>query len=231
MPLHGFITGITRSRRHSDHHSSGCYTDWVIDRFEAVSAPDARPPLIVPLTATFKPGSIKPDEVLREFERFHARLCSLLIKNHDRPSKRPLLPFALAWRDDPRTRPDKYRSRPASHATFFSHPSVAPHVHGVLVIHPQLVDKFLSVADDLGATWRGIASFVGSSCDRPVRRNGTLQLELECGQRISDGLIAGAADGEIARAELDRWLGYSSKLASRWDAGDCDLFTVLPTAA
>ena len=64
-----------------------------------------------------------------------------------------------------------------------------------------------------------------------MRRNGTLQLELECGQRISDGLIAGAADGEIARAELDRWLGYSSKLASRWDAGDCDLFTVLPTAA
>jgi hypothetical protein len=231
MPLHGFITGITRSRRHSDHHSSGCYTDWVIDRFEAVSAPDARPPLIVPLTATFKPGSIKPDEVLCEFERFHARLCSLLIKNHDRPSKRPLLPFALAWRDDPRTRPDKYRSRPASHATFFSHPSVAPHVHGVLVIHPQLVDKFLSVADDLGATWRGIASFVGSSCDRPVRRNGTLQLELECGKRISDGLITGAADGENARAELDRWLGYSSKLASRWDAGDWDLFTVLPTAA
>jgi hypothetical protein len=68
---------------------------------------DQGPPLVVPLTVTFAPMSTRPDQVLREYE--YARLCDLLIGNHERPSKRHLLPFALAFRDDPSTRPGKHR--------------------------------------------------------------------------------------------------------------------------
>ena len=134
--------------RHPDAHPTDCYVDWVLKHYRALSSSGS--PLIVPVTATFKPGSIRPDEVLREFERFYARLCSRLVKNYERPSKRHLLPFAIVWRDDPRTRPDKYSARPARHAQFFNHPSVAPHVHGLLVIHPQLVDRFMKTSQALG---------------------------------------------------------------------------------
>ena len=58
-------------------------------------------PLVVPLTVTFAPNSIRADQVLREYERFYARLCRLLINNPECPSKRHLLPFAIAFRDDP----------------------------------------------------------------------------------------------------------------------------------
>ena len=106
--------------RHSDAHPTDCYVDWVLEHYRALSSPASQPPLIVPLTATFKPGSIRPVEVLLEFERFYARLCHRLVNNYDRPSKRHLLPFAISWRDDPRTRPDKYSARPARHAQFFA---------------------------------------------------------------------------------------------------------------
>jgi hypothetical protein len=69
-------------------------------------------PLVVPLTVTFALNSIRPDQVLHEYERFYARLCRLVVNNYERPSKRGLLPFAVAFRDDPSTRPDKYRRRP-----------------------------------------------------------------------------------------------------------------------
>ena len=214
-----------------DAHPTDCYVDWVLEHYRALPAHGSQPPLIVPLTATFKPGSIRPVEVLLEFERFYARLCSLLVNNHDRPNKRHLLPFAIAWRDDPRTRPDKYRARPAWHAQFFTHPSVAPHVHGLLVIHPQLVDRFRSISRELEAEWRGIRTFVGSSRDVAVTRNRTLQLDLEAGNGISRGLAGDVSSRANARSELAGWLGYSSKLGSRWDAGDSDLFTVLPAPA
>jgi hypothetical protein len=54
-----------------------------------------------------------------------------MMGNHERPSKRHLLPFALAFRDDPSTRPGKHRDRPSALAVFSNHPSVAPHVHSV----------------------------------------------------------------------------------------------------
>jgi hypothetical protein len=113
-------------------------------------------PLVVPLTVTFSIGSTRPDQVLCEYERFYLRLCRLLMCNHERASKRHLLPFALAFRDDPSTRPGKHRDRPTAFAVFSNHPSVAPHVHSVLVVHPMLVDRFLGIVDALEETWRRI---------------------------------------------------------------------------
>jgi hypothetical protein len=99
------------------------FTDWIVQRVDQLVALDRGLPLVVPLTVTFSLGSTRPDQVLREYERFYARLCDLLVNNHGRPSKRHLLPFALAFRDDPSTRPDKYRDRPSAHAVFSCHPT------------------------------------------------------------------------------------------------------------
>ena len=228
QPFGEAATGYRRIY-HQDAHPTDCYVDWVLERYQLLLSENPQPPLIVPVTATFKLGSIRPDEVLLEYERFYARLCSRLIKNYDRPSKRHLLPFGIAWRDDPRTRPDKYRARPAWQAAFFRHPSVAPHVHGVLVIHPQLVDRFRELARHLDSEWKAIKSFVGPSPDGPVYRNGCLWLDLDSGERISRGLLGDKSAVEAARDDLSRWLGYSSKLARRFDAGEPDAFTVLPT--
>src|SRR5258708_2377418 len=117
-------------------------TDWIVLRIDGLVALNQGLPLVVPLTVTFSPGSTAPDQVLREYERFYLRLCSLLMNNHERPSKRDLLPFALAFRDDPSTRPGKHRDRPSAFPFISNHPSVAPHVHSVLVVHPTLADHF-----------------------------------------------------------------------------------------
>ena len=137
-------------------------TDWVLQRVDDLVALDQGLPLVVPLTVTFSLGSIASDQVLREYERFYLRLCSLLMNNHERPSKRDLLPFALAFRDDPSTRPGKHRDRPSAHAVFSNHPTVAPHVHSVIVVHPTLVDRFMGVVDTLEETWRRIALDISS---------------------------------------------------------------------
>jgi hypothetical protein len=144
------------------------FTDWTMERIDGLVALDQGPPLVVPLTVTFAPMSTRPGQVLGEYGRFYARLCSLLISNHERPSKRHLLPFALAFRDDPSTRPDKYRRRPTVHDVFFNHPSVAPHVHSVVVVHPSLADRFLSIVDELQATWRRIAVRTSALMHRPT---------------------------------------------------------------
>jgi hypothetical protein len=143
---------------HDDSHARLVeeFTDWIVRLTYELVALCQGSPLVVPLTVTFSLGSTAPDQVLREYERFYARLCRLLMCNPDRPSKRHLLPFAIAFRDDPSTRPGKHRDRPSAFAIFSCHPSVAPHVHSVVVVHPTLVDRFLSIVDALEATWRRI---------------------------------------------------------------------------
>ena len=145
-------------------------------RIDELVAENRDPPLVVPLTVTFALRSTRPDRVLGEYERFYARLCRLLITNPDRPSKRHLLPFALAFRDDPSTRPDKHRDRPTAFAIFSNHPSVAPHVHSLIVIHPNLADRFLTTVDALEATWRQI----------PVRTANPIPSALRCLSRPID---------------------------------------------
>jgi hypothetical protein len=220
-------TNLIRSARHPDAHPTDIFAQWVTSRFQSLSMYGS--PLIVPITATFKPGSIRQDKVLGEFERFYHLLCSLLVNNCHRPSKRHLKPFAIAWRDDPRTRPDKYRARPAWHAAFFSHPSVVPHVHGVMVIHPQLVDRFRAVVGELRGVWQGMSSSLGAARDVAVLRNRTLKIDLDSGERWLSGFLGDTPARSTARDELQRWLAYSAKLGERRDVEDGDLFTVLPT--
>jgi hypothetical protein len=211
------------------------FTDWVVRHIDELVALDQDLPLVVPLTVTFSPGSIRPEQVLREYERFYARLCRLLISNHERPSKRHLLPFALAFRDDPSTRPDKYRRPPTDRAVFSCHPSVAPHVHSVLVVHPMLVDRFLSIVDALEATWRRIPVRTRDPTfahDAPRYVNRTLYADVPFALRIRELMDADPVGSRpLVRARIRRVVGYCAKLGRRRrDVDDVDLFTVLPTS-
>jgi hypothetical protein len=211
-------------------------TDWVLQRVDELVALDQGPPLVVPLTVTFSLGSIRPDQVLGEYERFYARLCSLLMCNHERPSKRHLLPFALAFRDDPSTRPGKHRDRPSAHAVFSCHPTVAPHVHSLVVVHPRLVDRFLGIVGTLETVWRGIALRTAdptSAHDAPRYVNRSLHADVGLALGIRELMTADlVGSGPLVRARIRRVVDYCAKLGRRRrDVDDVDLFTVLPTAS
>ena len=207
------------------------WTDNLIDKLTALTDHSHGLPLFVPITVTFKPTSIRDDEVLDEFSRFYARLTRQLIRNSDRPSKRLLLPFAVAWRDDPSTRPDKYQSRPA---TFSNHPSVAPHVHALTIIHPSVAQSFLDVAGSLETTWQGIP--IESShpypdhFGMPRSRNRTLYADIALAKEIRNLMRNGSAvDLAAVRSKIRACVAYSSKLERRSTSNESlDVFTVLP---
>ena len=66
---------------------------------------------------------------------------------------------------------------------------MAPHVHSIVVVHPDLAGRFLEVAGELEAVWKGIprrtgdpvrlALRSGSPIGRPVYDNGSLRADLE----------------------------------------------------
>jgi hypothetical protein len=208
------------------------WTDWILERTDHLLASDQGPPLVVPLTVTFSVRSIRPDLVLREYERFYARLCRLLIKNYERPSKRHLLPFAIAFRDDPSTRPDKYRERPSSLAILSNHPTVAPHVHSVLVVHPSLADRFLEIAPSLESVWRRIPVRTAgpSTFCAPTYANRTLRADVLFALEIRELVRADpVGDRSLVRTRIRSLVEYCAKLGRRRDVVDeDDLFVVLP---
>jgi hypothetical protein len=226
-----FIHPDVSHARHVD-----AFTDWIVQRADELVALDQGLPLVVPLTVTFSLGSIAPAQVLREYERFYLRLCRLLMNNHERPSKRHLLPFALAFRDDPSTRPDKHRDRPSLLDVLSNHPSVAPHVHSLVAVHPGLADRFLEVVPSLEATWRRIPIRTPdptSAFDSPTYANRTLHADVPFASRIRDLMMADPVGSRsLVRAGIRKVVAYSAKLGRRRGADDdVDLFTVLPTAS
>jgi hypothetical protein len=196
---------------------------------------DLSPPLVVPFTVTFSLESIHPDQILREYERFYARLCRLLICKHERPSKRRLLPFVAAFRDDPSSRPGKHRDRPSLFDVLSNHPSIAPHVHSVVVVHPRLADRFLEVVPLLEATWQRIplrAADPTSARDAPAYANRTLRADVPFALTFRELMRADPVGSKsLVRARIRKVVAYSAKLGRRRGADDdVDLFTVLPTS-
>jgi hypothetical protein len=225
--------------RHHDAIDPACMADWFVSRFDELAAAGDVSPLLVPFTATFALG-VPADRVLSEYARFYDRLCSRLVNNRERPSKRSLLPFTVAWRDDPRTRPDKCHRRPK---IVSDHPESAPHVHGLMLVHPSVVESFESISGDLEQAWRSIPysparPFADAlhrferPAGQPIYVNRTLRIERELGDRLARGLYEGGESSRLeARAEMARWLSYSAKMTLRWDAGEGDAYIVLPATA
>jgi hypothetical protein len=199
-------------------------TDWTMEHIEDLAAADRRPPLVVPLTVTFMPCAVRPGRVLIEFERLYQRICRLLMCNPERPSKRHLLPFVLAFRDEAYTRPDKH----PCDRDIFNRPAVAPHVHSIMVIHPAVADRFLEVAGDLETVWRSIPRRGGGL---PWYDNGSLRVELGFAHGVRGMMEADPAGCRPrVRGEVRRWIDYSAKLMRRRSAAaEGDLFTALPT--
>jgi hypothetical protein len=209
------------------------FTDWILQHVDELVAENESPPLVVPLTVTFSLGSIRADQVLREYERFYARLCRLLICNYERPSKRRLPPFVIAFRDDPSSRPGKHRDRPSLFDVLSNHPSIAPHVHSVVVVHPRLADRFLEVVPSLEATWRRIPIRTvdpTSAHDAPAYANRTLHADVPFALTVRELMRADPVGSRsLVRPGIRRVVAYSAKLGRRRGADDdVDLFTVLP---
>jgi hypothetical protein len=212
--------------------------DWAMRNIDQLAG-DGSPPLVVPLTVTFKPNAVHADRVLMEFERLYQRVCRLLVNNPGRASKRHLLPFVLAFRDDPSTRPDKH---PSAADVFFNHPSAAPHVHSIMVVHPSLADRFREVAGELPAIWRNMPRRTGDPVRSALRSdsqplglprfdNGSLHADLPFADRVrrlmDDDRVGNRA---LVRNEVRKVICYSAKLVRRRSAAvDGDLYTALPT--
>jgi hypothetical protein len=133
------------------------------------------------------------------------------------------------------TRPDKHRARPSAVAFFSNHPSVAPHVHSVVVVHPMLVDRFMEIVDTLKKTWQHIALRTAhpTSAFAPTYVNRSLHADVRFALGIRELMIADPVGSRSqVRDRIRRVVGYSAKLGHRRrrDAeNDSDLFTVLPT--
>lgn len=204
---HHWLTPYQARRTHED--TVKYHTDWVLDRVRSLPDEGARA-LIVSLTVTFRPGTISPEKCLKEFGRFYSRLTRLLVMNPDRPSKRELLPFSIAYLDDPSTRWKGRRPR-----FFYDHPEACPHVHGVLLVHPALADMFRDIAPSLEAVWRDISPLT----------NATLFADVPAAERIRHLLASG---DPTAREAIEGWIAYSAKLIRTSCDPDINYYEVFP---
>ena len=151
-------------------------------------------PLIVPLTVTFKPGSIRSEDCLGEFEKFYHLMCRQLVKNLTRPNKRHLRPFTIAFLDDPSTR--FKGNRPT---IFADHPQVAPHIHCVMIVHPNCNEKFLKLEPTFEALWQKLN-----------RRNATLKASIDDVKQFQNLMLnfrANKSRNFFKASRLDRLLG------------------------
>jgi hypothetical protein len=115
---------------------------------------DVQGPKLVFVTATFvateeaKPNAlpIPPSKCFKAFERFYVRLLSELMHHYNRPGLRHLQPLTYAFIDYPGTK--RKKSRPASNFEKLlrrlgrEHPEMTPHIHALMLIHPDLVERF-----------------------------------------------------------------------------------------
>ena len=106
------------------------------------------------VTATFvateeaKPNAlpIPPSKCFKAFEQFYVRLLSELMHHYERPGLRHLQPLTFAFVDYPGTK--RKKSRPESNFEKLlrrlgrEHPEMTPHIHALMLIHPDLVERF-----------------------------------------------------------------------------------------
>jgi hypothetical protein len=170
------------------------------------------------LTLTFVPVeakrddhlSIPPHRCLVFFERFYVRLLSRLMNNFGR--KRWLQPLTYVYADYPFTKRKKTYAtlspmeqfRAGQFHFYPEHPETSPHLHSVMLIAPQLVDRFKAIASGLENFFQNLG---------PANR--TLHaVPLQSPDELRDVMF------------------YSSKLLKRPPISlrDVDLYTVLPKA-
>lgn len=123
------------------------------------------------VTATFLPLenratnsiSITPTKCLIHFEQFYVHMLSKFINNYTR--KRDLQPLTYAYVDYPFSKrhktyahlPDFQKMKRNSRAAK-AHPEMTPHVHAVMLIHPDVHDKFKATIPKLEPTFKKLST-------------------------------------------------------------------------
>jgi hypothetical protein len=112
--------------------------------------------------------------------------------------------------------------------------TVAPHVHSVIVVHPTLADRFLTIVGALEETWRGIPVWTAdptSAFDAPTCANRSLHADVRFARGIRELMGADPVGSRpLVRARIRRVVDYCAKLGRRRGVDDVDLFTLLPTS-
>ena len=115
------------------------------------------------LTVTFLPVEAKRDDHIPIpphrcfvfFERFYVRLLSRLMNNFER--KRWLQPLTFLYIDYPFTKREKTFATLSPIEQFLAnpfhfypeHPETTPHIHAIMLIAPQLVERFEAIRPSL----------------------------------------------------------------------------------
>jgi hypothetical protein len=103
-------------------------------------------------------------------------------------------------------------------------------VHSLVVVHPTLADRFLSMADKLEATWRRIPTRAAERINAPTYANRTLHADIPRALEIRELMRADPVGARsLVHDRIRRVVDYSAKLARRYRSRrDDDFFTVLP---
>jgi hypothetical protein len=181
-------------------------------------ATDTASPQFWFLTVTFVPVEAKradhvpipPARCFVLLEQFYVRLLSTLMNNFDR--KRWLQPLTYAYIDYPFTKREKTHAALSPIEQFRAnpfhfhpeHPETTCHIHSVMLVAPQLVDRVKAVAHELENLF----------------------------QRLGPATRTLHAAALHSPDELRRVMFYSSKLLKcpPMSLRDTDLYTVLPKA-
>lgn len=92
---------------------------------------------------------ISPSVCFAHFERFYVRMLSLLMNKYRRSSLRYLQPLTYAYLDYPFTKRKKtysnlspFQKMKRNHRLSKAHPETTPHIHSVMLLHPNILDRF-----------------------------------------------------------------------------------------
>jgi hypothetical protein len=199
---------------------------------------DFRGPKLIFVTATFvateeaKPNAlpIPPSKCFKAFEHFYVRLLSELMNHYNRPGLRHLQPLTYACIDYPGTK--RKKSRPASNFEKLlrrlgrEHPETTPHIHALMLIHPDLVERFEQRQSHLEPLFQSLGTINRTLDVRELTGPGdderVLAYSSECVSEIWARAVRASRKGGVSKRRRLKPLHP--------DPHDIDLFMWLPKA-
>ena len=185
------------------------------------------------LTTTFLPVEAKRDDhipipphrCIVFFERFYVRLLSRLMNNFQRKGQRPLQPLTYLYIDYPFTKREKTYAALSPIDWFFAnpfhfypeHPETTCHIHSVMLVAPQLVDRFEAIRPSLATLFQNLGTANCTLHTAPLQTHDDLRRAMFYSSKLLK--------------ELSKRLLEPCKLYEPWKSlSDIDLYTVLPKA-
>ena len=186
------------------------------------------------LTTTFLPVEIKRDDhipipphrCIVFFERFYVRLLSRLMNNFQRKGQRPLQSLTYLYIDYPFTKREKTHAALSPIERFFAnpfhfypeHPETTCHIHSVMLVAPQLVDRFKAIRPSLATLFQSLGTANCTLHTAPLQTHDDLRRAMFYSSKLLR---------EMSKKLREPW-----KLSCEpWKSlSDIDLYSVLPKA-